>query len=63
MSKMTIENDIKQRDKYLKLEQPEFLEFFARVAEVACKNSSELSKMPLVEKIKYLMDLVFPEVG
>ena len=39
LSKMTIENDIKQRDKYDRIVFVEFLELFCRVAEQAYKDS------------------------
>ena len=52
---MTVHNEIKQRDRYTFLQFPEFLEFFARIADLVIKENSNLS-----DKISKLMDLIFP---
>lgn len=54
MSKMTIENDITQRDRYLYMTYVEFLEFFARISEIVFKDSGTL-----ISKIERLMDHMF----
>lgn len=57
MSKMTVENDITHRSEYLKCTFQEFLEFFARIAEMVDKESSR----SLAEKIEKLMDHMFDQ--
>ena len=54
MSKMTIENDITQRDRYLYMTYVEFLEFFARISEIVFKDIGTL-----ISKIERLMDHMF----
>ena len=41
----------------------EFIEFFARMAEAAYKDDPNLRNAELIEKIKCLMDHMFPLVG
>lgn len=62
LSKMTINNDIKHRDQYYKVTFVEFLEFFARIAEIKFKDGTHKNES-LLEKIKMLMDLMFPLVS
>lgn len=42
------------------MDLPEFLEMFARIAENLAKDNSMLRNAPLPEKIKALMDTMFP---
>ena len=62
LSKMTVNNDIKQRKNYTEAPMVEFLECFARVAEAKFKEGPN-KNLSLVEKIELLMDLVFPIVN
>ena len=55
MSQMTVENDISQRLEYQRCNFQEFLEFFARIADVAYKERHS----SLVSKIERLMDHMF----
>ena len=57
MSKMAVENDITQREKYQHVTYVEFLEFFARISEMVYKDSS--SSETLYSKIERLMDHMF----
>ena len=59
LSKMTVENDLKQRDKYQKATLLEFLELFCRVAEQAYKDSYLHKSAPLKKKVEMLMDEMF----
>lgn len=59
LSKMTVENDLKQRDKYQKATLLEFLELFCRVAEQAYKDSYLHKNAPLKKKVEMLMDEMF----
>jgi hypothetical protein len=61
LCKMTINNDIKQRAQYSSAQLVEFLEFFARLAELRVRDGP-LRSSTLQEKIESLMDLVFPIV-
>ena len=62
LSKMTINNDIKQRTSYFIATFVEFLEFFARVAELKFKDGTHKNEN-LIIKIQLLMDLMFPVIG
>lgn len=55
MSQMTVENDITSRLDYLRCNFQEFLEFFARIADVVYKERHS----SLVSKIERLMDHMF----
>jgi len=55
MSQMTVENDISQRLDYLRCNFQEFLEFFARIADLVYKDRHS----SLVSKIERLMDHMF----
>ena len=55
MSKMTIENDISARHDYWRCSFAEFLEFFARIADLVYKERHS----SLVTKIEKLMDHMF----
>ena len=59
---MTINNDIKQRNSYFIATFVEFLEFFARVAELKFKDGTHKNEA-LIIKIQLLMDLMFPIIG
>ena len=60
---MSVENDIRNRDKYSTIVFVEFLELFARVAEQNYKDSYLHKNSPLATKIELLMDEVFPVIG
>ena len=60
---MTVENDLKQREKYQKATLPEFIELFCRLAEQAYKDSYLHKNASLKKKVELLMDEMFPHVG
>lgn len=62
LSKMTVTNDIKLRKLYYEAPFVEYLEFFARVAELKFKDGP-YKNAPLVEKVEMLMDIMFPLVN
>lgn len=62
LSKMTCTNDIKLRSKYYEAPFVEYLEFFARVAELKFKDGP-YKNAPLTEKVEMLMDIMFPLVN
>lgn len=51
LSKMTIDNDLKQRDKYEKMVFVEFLELFCRTAEFVYKDSYLHRNASFIKKI------------
>ena len=64
MSKFTIENDLRDRSFYKTIIFVEFLELFARIAELKMKdllNSNKFSESEfLAKKINMLMDMMLP---
>ena len=63
LSKCSVDNELKNRKAYFLMDFPEFLELFARIAEHLVKDDPDLRNAQLTEKIKELMDAVFPQVG
>jgi hypothetical protein len=51
LSKMTVDNDLKQRDKYEKMVFVEFLELFCRIAEFVYKDSYLHRNSSFIKKI------------
>lgn len=49
LSKMTIYNDIKQREQYFKASFVEFLEFFARMAELKFKEGTHKNESLIIK--------------
>ena len=64
MSKFTIENDLKDRAFYRTMLFVEFLELFARIAELKMKDIANTLKIKdgefLAKKINMLMDMMLP---
>ena len=56
MCKQSMPNETKNYGKYAELTLSEMIEFFARMANKLNKNES----LPLVNKIEWFMDTVFP---
>ena len=63
LSKMLVDNEIKQRPALSKANFSEFLELFARVAEVFFKDDPLHKDKSMPDKIALLMDLSFPIIG
>ena len=62
LSKMTVNNDIRQRHLYLQCSFVEFLEFFARVAKLKF-DTGATKALSLQTWIEMLMDVMFPIVN
>ena len=64
MSKFTIENDLRDRASYKTMIFVEFLELFARIAELKMKDIVNTLKIKdgefLAKKINMLMDMMLP---
>jgi hypothetical protein len=59
MSKMTVKDDAKGKNEYLRLKEVEFVEFIGRIANIKY-HCSQAEEMALSIKIEKVLDLLLP---